>query len=76
MNYYQAHEILERVKHGYQPPVDTINRALCLTGDIDHALHDVSPFTRLDRPSPLQGTGVGSGLPRHWQSGCGKVKKT
>jgi len=35
MNYYQAHEILSRIKHGYKPCIKTINYALYLTGDIE-----------------------------------------
>jgi len=29
MNYFEAHELLERVKHGHRPPIEIINRALC-----------------------------------------------
>ena len=35
MNYFEAHEILERVKHGYKPSIKIINHALFLTGDIE-----------------------------------------
>lgn len=54
MNYYEAHELLERVKHGYRPPIDEINRALCLTGDLDFALCptcDDKGLARLHPPS-------------------------
>ena len=35
MNYFEAHEILERIKHGYKPSIKIINLALVLTGDIE-----------------------------------------
>ena len=35
MNYFEAHEILERIKHGYKPSIKIINLALFLTGDIE-----------------------------------------
>ena len=41
MNYFEAHELLERVKHGHRPPIEIINRALCLTGDLDFSLCDI-----------------------------------
>ena len=54
MNYFEAHELLERVKHGYRPPIEIINRALCLTGDLDFSLcptSDDKGVARLHTPS-------------------------
>jgi len=35
MNYFQAHEILDGIKDNLSYNLDTINRALELTGDLD-----------------------------------------
>jgi hypothetical protein len=58
MNYFEAHELLERVKHGHRPPIEIINRALCLTGDLDFSLCDFGDDEGVARlhPPTSQGT--------------------
>jgi hypothetical protein len=58
MNYFEAHELLERVKHGHRPPIGIINKALCLTGDLCFTLCEFSDdegVARLHAPTS-QGT--------------------
>ena len=64
MNYFEAHELLMRVKHGYRPPIEEINRALCLTGDLDFALCDIGNDKGLARLHPPSGEGIEE-LPRN-----------
>ena len=52
MNYFEAHELLERVKHGHRPPIEIINRALCLTGDLDFSLCSTSDDEGVARLHP------------------------
>lgn len=58
MNYFEAHELLERVKHGYRPPIEIINRALCLTGDLDFSLCPTSDDEGMARLHPPSGEGT------------------
>lgn len=58
MNYFEAHELLERVKHGHRPPIETINRALCITGDLDFTLCDISDDEGVARIHTPSGEGV------------------
>lgn len=57
MNYFEAHELLERVKHGHRPPIEIINKALCLTGDLCFTLCDFGDDEGVARlhPSTSQG---------------------
>ncbi len=38
MNYFEAHKLLDRVKDGQTFSRASIDRALCLTGDLDESL--------------------------------------
>ena len=58
MNYFEAHELLERVKHGHRPPIEIINRALCLTGDLDFSLCPTSDDEGMDRVHTPSGEGT------------------
>lgn len=71
MNYHQAQELLERVKYGFMAPIWMINRALELTGDLDHEDDWVVDYGRTQNayaPMPSaggdthEGKGPGSGL--------------
>jgi len=35
MNYFEAHKILDEVRNNVSYNIDTINKALVLTGDLD-----------------------------------------
>jgi len=55
MNYYEANQILDKVKEGTPYPQKIINQALELTGDLDEPwVFDGSTYQR--PPLPYQGT--------------------
>ena len=58
MNYFEAHELLERVKHGHRPPIEIINKALCLTGDLCFTLCPTSDDEGMDRVHTPSGEGT------------------
>ena len=60
MTHEQAHKILNRVRDGEAYPKGIIDRALCLTGDLD--LHEAMRSTGMAATIPGQGAG-------EWRSG-------
>jgi arginase family enzyme len=68
MNYFEAHQILDQIKDNLSYNLDTINKALELTGDLDGFQPSIRPtsgasdkdgFTeRMD--TLCQGTGAGT----------------
>jgi len=61
LNYYQAQELLERVKHGHEAPVWLINRALCLMGDLCGSLCSDGNDVGCDRSRKASGQDDGNG---------------
>lgn len=67
MNYYEAQELLEAVKHGRPTSIAEINLALYLTGDLCTPLCDHGFDERMDRLRQSQGQGIGKGS--NWSLG-------
>ena len=58
MNYFDAHKLLDRVKDGQTFSRVVIDRALCLTGDLDFSLCPTSDDEGLDRVHTPSGEGT------------------
>ena len=61
MNKIEAHDLLDRRKHGFAVPQYLVNRALVVSGDISMACPPCQT-ARMESTSMAQGEGIG-GLP-------------
>ena len=58
MNYFEAHKLLDRVKDGQTFSCVCIDRALCLTGDLDESLCPTCDDKGMVGLHPTQSEGI------------------